>query len=303
VAALSGLGGDELFGGYPSFNDIPRLARWLPVWRRAPESIRRRVLHRLRGQNTRRRKLADILEHARNANEICALQRRVFSGAEANGLLSIDARNAIGPQPIHHPEFATISESLGKADLFETISAWELRTYMADVLLRDSDVMSMRHSLELRVPFVDRPLVEWLWQQPARFKHDRAQPKSALVAAVADLLPTEFATRRKRGFTLPFAQWMRADLRPFLEQTFSNESLKSSGLFARESVQRIWQRYLIGKDSRQWSRVWSLAVLIDFVNRRPASVRDAQPIPSFTIAASGSSPASDVAANVSPTSL
>ncbi len=137
---------------------------------------------------------------------------------------------------------------------------------MADVLLRDSDVMSMRHSLELRVPFIDRPLVEWIWRQPARFREDRRHPKSALAAAAADVLAPGVGERRKRGFTLPFPRWMRQPLRPFLEDTFSPASLSRSGLFSPPAVRALWERFAAGGEDREWSRVWSLAVLVAFVN-------------------------------------
>jgi len=74
-------------------------------------------------------------------------------------------------------------------------------------------------------------------------------------------------TRRKRGFTLPFALWMKRELRPFLEETFSTASVERSGLFARETVQGCWRGFLTGNDTREWSRIWSLAVLVAFVNR------------------------------------
>jgi asparagine synthase (glutamine-hydrolysing) len=145
---------------------------------------------------------------------------------------------------------------------------------MADVLLRDSDVMSMRHSLELRVPFVDRPLIEWLWRQPAAYKSTPGRPKDALAGAVGDLLPPAIRTRRKRGFTLPFALWMRRELKPFLDETFSAASVERSGLFQGSAVQACWRDFLEQQDARDWSRVWSLAVLIAFTNRRtPAVVR------------------------------
>jgi hypothetical protein len=132
--------------------------------------------------------------------------------------------------------------------------------------------MSMRHSLELRVPFIDRPLIEWLWHQPTAFKSDPRQPKSVLAAAAQDVLPPALATRRKRGFTLPFPTWMRGELRPFLEETFANTSVARSGLFDPVAVGGLWQGYLARTDTREWSRVWSLAVLVAFTNRRTAPV-------------------------------
>ena len=275
--ALSGLGGDELFGGYPSFRNVPRLARWLPLWRAAPAGARRRVVARLRRGDVRQRKLADMLEHARDVQELAALQRRVFSDGDRHALLASDVRASLGHRSPLHPEFTTLSPDLANVGTFEIMSAWELRTYMADVLLRDSDTMSMRHSLELRVPFVDRPLIEWLWRQPAAFKSDRHHRKTPLSDATADILPPDLAGRAKRGFTLPFPVWMKRELRPFLAETFSDASVDRCQLFNRGEVQRQWSGFLTGNDEQQWSRVWSLAVLIAFANRRTATAAGSTP--------------------------
>jgi asparagine synthase (glutamine-hydrolysing) len=269
TVALSGLGGDELFGGYPSFRAIPALARRLPAWRRLPKSIRSASVGFLERGGTRSRKLADFLAHARNPHELAALQRRVFSEASRRSLLAPEVRTQIEGRSPFHPQLGSLRGEVGESDLFSLVSAWELRTYMADVLLRDSDVMSMRHSLELRVPFVDRPLIEWLWSQPAIFRGDRRQPKSALAEATADFLPPGLAERKKRGFTLPFSVWMRKDLRPFLEDAFSSSCIGRSGLFSVGAVQALWSRFISTADDREWSRLWSLAVLIAFVNRGP----------------------------------
>jgi asparagine synthase (glutamine-hydrolysing) len=136
------------------------------------------------------------------------------------------------------------------------------------VLLRDSDVFSMAHSLELRVPFVDRVLLEWLWPQPAWFKYDPRRSKGALADATADLIPAAIRQRPKRGFTLPFALWMRAELKPFLDETFSARSLAACPWLEAGAVTQLWQGYLAGGDTRAWSRVWTLAMLVAFANRR-----------------------------------
>jgi asparagine synthase (glutamine-hydrolysing) len=268
-AALSGLGGDELFGGYPAFRRVPRLARWLPWWFRLPPGARRTVLSRLDRGRTPARRLGAVLRHARDVHGVASLQRQVMTGAERRALLHPDLRSIEGEESAHHPQFDRLREELADTDPFSLVSGWELRTYMADVLLRDSDTMSMRHSLELRVPFVDRPLLEWLWAQPTRFKEDRRRPKSGLARAVADVLPADALSRPKRGFTLPLGLWMRRELRPFMEDTFAPASVARSGLFAVDTVRQRWSSFLSGNDDRAWSRVWSLAILIAFVNRRP----------------------------------
>jgi len=271
TVALSGLGGDELFGSYPSFHDLPKIARWLPFWRMLPELAQRPIIDRLKRGDTRARKLADFLAHARNLNELCALQRRVFANDDLRALLSPDASGQLNDESPFHSQLASLGADLAHSGAFETISAWELRTYMADVLLRDSDVMSMRHSLELRVPFIDRPFIEWLWNQPAKFKHETKGFKRPLAAAVVDLIPPGVIQQKKWGFTLPLAVWMRRELRPFLEDTFSSASIARSGLFSADTVQARWRTYLANDDTREWSRIWSLAILIAFANRRTAA--------------------------------
>ena len=110
--------------------------------------------------------------------------------------------------------------------------------------------------------------MEWLWRQPSRFMDDSRHPKAALVDATADILPPGLLQRKKWGFTLPFPIWMRGDLRPFLEDVFSSASIDKSGLFSTAPVQQLWCDFLSGGDDREWSRIWSLAVLVAFVNRR-----------------------------------
>jgi asparagine synthase (glutamine-hydrolysing) len=271
TVALSGLGGDELFGGYPSFRDLPRLQRLLPLWRRLPGGLRRSLVEQLRARpSVRSRKLADFLAHARDLHELASLQRRVLPESVRLALLAPEARaqaERLGP---NHPMLEDFAFELIGADPFQVISAWELRTYMADVLLRDSDVFSMAHSLELRVPFVDRQLLEWLWPQRHWFKYDPRQPKRALADATADLVPAAIRNRRKQGFALPFAHWMLAELRPFLDETFSTASLGACPWLQSGAVQQVWTDYKTRHDPRAWSRVWTLAVLIAFANRRPA---------------------------------
>ena len=259
---LSGLGSDELFGGYGYFKQLPKLHRYQWSWRWVPRPLRRGLAGLFSRGSARTQKIADLVAGANTLNELAACSRRVWSTWAVRDLTDGRAGSAT------HPALKRLSATLADADPFETLSAWELQTYMADVLLRDGDTMSMRHSLELRVPFVDRPLIEWLWRQPSAWRDTPETPKSALAAAMADLLPPRLAGRPKRGFTLPMDRWIRRELRPFMEDTFTAASVGRSGFFSVKEVQARWNHFLSHEDERNWSRLWSLAVTIAFLNQR-----------------------------------
>lgn len=268
TVALSGLGGDEIFGGYPSFRDMPRVARYLPLWRGLPGWARRRVVEPLRSGGARVRKLADILDTARDLHELCSLRRRVLSESVRVSLLAPDVARVALRQGPNHPMLDDFVFELAGADPIQIVSAWEMRTYMADVLLRDADVFSMAHSLELRVPFVDRVFVEWWWNQPREFRYNVSRPKAALADAVADFMPILIRTRRKQGFTLPYSRWMKAELRPFLQEMFSSAALARCPWLDARATRAQWEHFDQGHDPQNWPRVWTLAMLIAFVNRR-----------------------------------
>jgi len=283
TVALSGLGADELFGGYPSFRRLPDLLRWLPIWEKLPAPLRSAALRALDSRGTSARKLASTLRLGLAPADLALAQRTVFPEPEIARLLAPAVHShSVIDAPLHPaaPELlAAWAEALatGPASA-QPIPAYRLapllaglaetRGYMADVLLRDADEFSMRHSLELRVPFLDLPLAEWAWAQDPSLLHPRdAAPKAPLAAACADLLPPALLSRRKRGFTLPFARWLRGPLRPFMENALSSAEVGRSGLFDPYEAGKIWRAYRDGSDDRAWSRVWSLAVLVTLVNR------------------------------------
>ncbi len=229
--ALSGLGGDELFGGYPSFRDVPRLQllAHLP-----------RVLRQIIGGG----RLAD-LPNDTNATGFAQWRRRFFT----NGMLAgagLPNESTPLPEPVDLP------------DDFARISWAELTGYMRRMLLRDSDQMSMAVSLELRVPFLDHALVEYSLGLPAAEKCRYPGTKGLLVEACRDLLPPGVYQRPKRGFTLPMEQWMAGPLAGFVEE----------GL--REVVERglLPEAFVAATRDLHWTRRWSMVVLGHFVRQR-----------------------------------
>jgi asparagine synthase (glutamine-hydrolysing) len=121
--------------------------------------------------------------------------------------------------------------------------------------------MSMAHSLEVRVPFVDPEIVSYVLGLPGEWKLNGSRPKPLLAEVLSDLLPQEFLERSKMGFTLPFEKWMRLGLRNEISNTFrDHQRLTQSGL-DNDGVAQVWERFQRSPADVGWSRPWSLYVL------------------------------------------
>jgi asparagine synthase (glutamine-hydrolysing) len=148
--------------------------------------------------------------------------------------------------------------------LLSQVSLGELSTYLQSVLLRDTDQMSMAHALEVRVPFLDHELVEFALGISDRHKMPHT-PKKLLVDALGDLLPREVVDRPKMGFTLPWELWMRNELREWCAARILQADTRP--WFRKGAVATLWSRFLAGDPRINWSRVWSLVVLEDWLER------------------------------------
>ena len=240
--ALSGLGGDELFGGYPSFRDVPRLQLIAAL----PDFLRRLV--GVFGNVGER--LAD-LPSSGDALELAHWRRRFFTDKsirEAGLPISRETLEA----PVAFP------------DDFARISWAELTGYMCRMLLRDADQMSMAVSLEMRVPFLDHELVEYVLGLPVSVKKRYSGVKGLLVEVCRDLLPPSVYDRPKSGFVLPMKQWMRGPLESFVEDGL-RETVRRE-LLPEAFVNDL--RDTFRRDRLHWTRLWSVVVLGHYANRR-----------------------------------
>jgi asparagine synthase (glutamine-hydrolysing) len=147
------------------------------------------------------------------------------------------------------------------SDVINDISVLELGGYMSNTLLRDTDAMSMAHSLEVRVPFVDTKLVNYVLSLPGEWKLDHGRPKPLLADALADLLPRDFLARPKMGFTLPFEKWLQQNLRTEVSSVLEDTSMLSAPALNPGAVQKLWRNFLQKPRAVGWSRPWSLYVL------------------------------------------
>lgn len=260
--ALTGLGADEIFAGYSNFRDVPRLERLSAGFTALPPLLRRPMAASMavaRGGSDRRRKISELTSELA-VNETAAphpyfVTRNLFSPAERRALYAGESKPA-------EREMATQLEpsimAARNLDPVNRVSYLESHWYMRNTLLRDSDFMSMAHGLELRVPFLDRDLVEACFQIPGEEKLRGNTPKPLLLKNLGVELPAEIVNRPKRGFTLPFEHWLREEMKPMVENALAKESAAQSFLHPT-AVRAVWQRFLAGQTS--WSRPWSLFVL------------------------------------------
>ncbi|MEO7653209.1 MAG: asparagine synthase (glutamine-hydrolyzing) [Bryobacteraceae bacterium] len=247
TVALSGLGGDELFAGYSSF----RRARAIAPLSRIPRGLRRVAAaagkFALNG-SVQRTKFWDLLASDVSATAAYSISRRVFDGDEIHRL-----SGCMGTHVLAGP--------LDMADSINAVSICEMRGYMANTLLRDTDSMSMAHALEVRVPFVDSTVVRAVLDYPGDWKLDPERPKSLLLDAMGDLLPEEIWRRKKMGFTLPFERWMLSALRPEIERLFAGgERIAQAGLDPAPA-RSVWTAFERNPLKERWSRPWALYVL------------------------------------------
>jgi asparagine synthase (glutamine-hydrolysing) len=181
-----------------------------------------------------------------------APERELLFSAQRRGT---SQRDLEGPLEASLRESVAASQSL---DPVNRVSYLESHFYMLNTLLRDSDFMSMAHGLELRVPFLDRALVEACFRIPGVQKLAGNPPKGRLLASLGVELPKDIVNRPKRGFTLPFDNWLRGEMRPIVEDTLLKSSWDQTSISAN-AARDVWNRFLAGETS--WSRPWSLFVL------------------------------------------
>jgi asparagine synthase (glutamine-hydrolysing) len=269
--ALSGLGGDELFAGYPSFARLRRATRVLGMWGRAPAAVRTLAAAGVRGigrSSITATKSAALISSNGRLAELYPPLRQVLAPHQVQALLTPAWAEMSGAgDPYVHLLDEAFSQC-GDSDRFVScVSYAEARTYMHDVLLRDTDQMSMAHALEVRVPLLDHVLAEYVLGLADQYKAPDGTPKRLLVDSLQGLLPDEVVHRKKQGFSLPFDPWLRGQLRGYCEERLAPDRLGGRGIFQPAQLKRLWQSFLDGKAGVSWSRIWVLVVLEDWLER------------------------------------
>lgn len=269
--ALSGLGSDELFGGYQTFADTPKLARLEVVSRFMPGAFRRisaplvnTVIARKNSVDAARKAsdawlMPDALPHAYFFTRLLFPPSDVSRLADARYRRSRVSNDGVTLDPTWLGWLERTADQATAVEPIAGISWLEMRTYMASTLLHDTDAVSMARSLEVRVPFLDTPVVEFVSALPDAARVEPRVSKGLLRAALAGLLPPEILDQNKRTFTLPWEEWLRSSLKTRVETSLRNLAPALQGQMHAAGVQMVWDNFLNGRTT--WSRPWSLYVL------------------------------------------
>ncbi|MFT3949702.1 MAG: asparagine synthase (glutamine-hydrolyzing) [Agriterribacter sp.] len=255
TVALSGVGGDELFAGYPIFEQFKKINDQRKWWNNS--GILRKmtiglISDKLSNKRSRTRQLlrtptADI-EH------VYPLLRQLITPEQISTYTTLDYKR--------ETEISNkLLESRGvlhKLPILSQLSVAEYLGYTQQTLLKDTDQMSMAVALEVREPYFDTDLVEYVLGIPDQYKQP-VYPKSLLVESVKPLLPDEIVFRKKQGFVFPWKQWLRNELREFCSRYLENLSKRE--FIKGQALTNHWTRFLDNDPSVRWMDIWIFVVL------------------------------------------
>jgi asparagine synthase (glutamine-hydrolysing) len=264
TVALSGLGGDEVAAGYERYRGalLGEKLRWVPGW------LRRGVL----------RPLADALPDPRSGSQWAQRAKRFVRAmelpfddryfelvaqhtrAQREALLTPEMRERVElDEPRTH--FHGVLDPVLDAHPLNRALYADLKLYLPGDLLTLTDRVSMAHSLEVRVPFLDHELLEFAARIPPQHKLAGMERKHVLRRAVRDLLPPSFFQRRKMGFSAPLAVWFRGELRDFVEDALAPDALREAGVFRPEAVRRVLDDHQARRANYD-NQIWALLMFM-----------------------------------------
>jgi asparagine synthase (glutamine-hydrolysing) len=276
TVALSGTGGDELFGGYPTYRELPKLQSWSRRAALIPRGLQvaaaRLATWPLRRSSqavppqTRWAKLPEMVGRGDDPLALYQMAYALFLPAFQHELLAPDFAEALVDGLPAAMRKRLVAETRGRMPL-SAISVMEQRLFLGERLLRDNDVASMACSLEQRVPLVDQVLFESVDRLGDQARYQPLGRKAMLRRIGLRGLDAALFDRPKSGFVLPFDRWIRAGLRKAMDETMRDPQAIAAVGLNPDAIQRLWQSFLDGAPGMYWSRVWSVYVLIRWCHR------------------------------------
>jgi len=274
--ALVGSGGDELFGGYASFQDLPKFMKWMRSTRWIPDGLRiamgRAVASAMQPSRgafppqTRWAKLPDMVAHGEDLLALYQLAYALFVPASQHQLLGgrVDRTFTDGLPGAMKDR---LRSAMDPSEILPAIGLFERSLFLGERLLRDTDAASMSASIEIRLPLVDQVLIENVERLPISNRFAPVGKKAILRRIGLAGLDLRLFDRPKAGFVLPYDRWLRSGLGKKIDGIMRDpDAIKPTGLDP-EAVSRLWQAFLDGAPGMYWSRVWAIYVFIRWCHR------------------------------------
>ncbi len=269
--ALSGDGGDELFAGYRMYSG----EYWYSRYRRVPRFLRKRFIEPFLHTFPDSRD-AYSLEYLRRIKKFVLgaedrFEDRFFSW---NEIFHQELRERIVRQD---QGIGTEERNLGINMIFEKLDFFksdhvnrmlyaDLKHSLPNDMLAKVDLMSMRNSLEVRVPFLDHRLVEYVFRLPGHLKLRGRKGKFILLETFKDLLPPALLKKPKRGFEIPIGRWLKSDLHFLIKEYLSRERIEKQGIFNFEPIEKLVEDLLSKRADTSW-HLWNLIVFQNWHSR------------------------------------
>ena len=255
TVALSGIGGDELFAGYPFFKTFYRLQNNKRAWDNTA-ILRKMAAPVLSMQGSSRNlKASELLKsESSEIEDMYSIFRRIFPRQEIRKIL-VDVQSESTPL---EKKLQELAGSIHSFPYLSQVSIAEYTGYTQQTLLKDTDQMAMAVSLEVREPFFDHELVKYVLNIPDSLKYP-VYSKSLLVESLNGLLPDEIVHRKKQGFTFPWNQWLKSELRTFCEKHII--LLSHREFMNGPALMQIWGEFLKGSKRIRWMDIWLFVVL------------------------------------------
>lgn len=251
TVALSGVGGDELFAGYPFFQKYYKLNQRKGLWNSS--LLLRKTAASFLSDNSKWKQLLQT----KNAGieEIYPVLRQVIS---PYNIKKLTKGYAINDASEINKVLMSCNGALQSFPAFSQVSIADLLGYTQNTLLKDTDQMSMAVALEVREPFFDHELIEYVLGIPDNIKYPH-YPKKLLVDSLGDLLPAEVVHRKKQGFVMPWHHWLRNELNEFCSIQIGQ--LAQRNIFDEGEVKALWSNFNKPSSTIKWMDIWMLVVL------------------------------------------